>query len=95
MPQNKSEESYIVRTRRLIEEQYKDYPTSCGGGFGELLCCELHTEGLHFKRLAEKWGITVTLLGELVYDHCKRLEVEPVVKHDYNNSGDCCDDQEA
>ncbi len=48
-------------------------------GFGEALCYELHTNGLHFVRLAEKWGIGVTALGELIYDHCKRLEKDPHV----------------
>ena len=30
--------------------------------------------GLTLKELAQKWGITVTFLGELIADHCKRLE---------------------
>ena len=30
--------------------------------------------GLTFKELAAKWGITVTFLGELIADHCARLE---------------------
>ena len=30
--------------------------------------------GLTFKELAQKWGISVTFLGELIADHCKRLE---------------------
>ena len=72
-------ESYLVRLRRLIEEQYISHPTGCGGSFGELLCYEIHTTGLTFIRLAEKWSISVTLLGELIYDHCKRLENDPDV----------------
>lgn len=32
-----------------------------------------HT-GLTFKELAEKWGISVSFLGELILDHCKKLE---------------------
>lgn len=32
-----------------------------------------HT-GLTFKELAAKWGISVTFLGELIADHCKKLE---------------------
>lgn len=39
--------------------------------------------GLHFSALAEKWGIPVTVLGELIADHCKRLENEIQVNHDY------------
>jgi hypothetical protein len=31
-----------------------------------------HT-GLTFKELAEKWGISVSFLGELIADHCKKL----------------------
>ena len=30
--------------------------------------------GLTFKELAQKWGISVTFLGELIADHCKKLE---------------------
>jgi len=30
--------------------------------------------GLTFKDLAEKWGISVTFLGELIADHCRKLE---------------------
>ena len=85
------EESYLSFMRRHVEAQYKVNPTGCGGSFGELLCHELHTGGLTFTRLAEKWGISVTTLGELIFDHCKRLEELPVVDHNYgldkNSSG--------
>ena len=74
-------ETYIDRVRRLIEEQYAEHPTGCGSSFGELLCWEIHENGKTFIRLAEKWGISVSSLGELVYDHCKRLEADPFVKH--------------
>ena len=30
--------------------------------------------GLTFKELTQKWGINVSFLGELIADHCKRLE---------------------
>ena len=30
--------------------------------------------GLTFKELAEKWGISISFLGELIADHCKKLE---------------------
>ena len=30
--------------------------------------------GLNFKELAQKWGISVSLLGELISDHCRKLE---------------------
>jgi hypothetical protein len=75
--------SYIELLRQLIEEQYREHPTGCGGSFGELLCYEIHENGLTFSWLAKKWGISVTTLGELIYDHCKRLEELPVVNHDY------------
>lgn len=75
------EESYLARLRRLIEEQYVDNPTGCGGSFGELLCWEIHSNGKTFAWLAKKWGISLPTLGELIWDHCKRLEAEPQVQH--------------
>lgn len=33
--------------------------------------------GLTFKELAAKWGITVSFLGELIADHCQKLEEIP------------------
>lgn len=30
--------------------------------------------GLTFKELAQKWGISTEFLGELIADHCKKLE---------------------
>ena len=32
-----------------------------------------HT-GLTFKELAQKWGITLEELGELIADHCRKLD---------------------
>lgn len=32
------------------------------------------TTGLTFRELALKWGISVSFLGELISNHCKRLE---------------------
>lgn len=75
---------YIERLRSMIEEQYEKHPTGCGGSFGEILCWEIHTNGLTFIWLAEKWGISLPTLGELIYDHCKRLEKEPIVNHSYS-----------
>ena len=77
-----TEESYIEHLRRSIEDQYRDHPTGCGGSFGELLCHEIHSRGLTFNWLAAKWGISLPTLGELIYDHCKRLENLPRVNHD-------------
>jgi hypothetical protein len=78
------EEGHIERLRRLIEEQYRSHPTGCGASFGELLCYEIHERGLTFKWLAEKWGISLPTLGELIHDHCKRLEEEPEVDHTFS-----------
>ncbi len=30
--------------------------------------------GLTFRELAKKWGISVDFLGELIADHCSKLE---------------------
>ncbi len=76
-------EGYIERLRRIIEEQYAMRPTGCGLSFDEILCWEIHTNGMTFKWLAEKWGISLPTLGELIYDHCKQLEESPRVNHDY------------
>jgi len=77
------EESYLEFCRESIEKQYENNPTGCGGSFGELLCWEIHTNGLTFIWLAEKWGITLDLLGELIWDPCKRLNKSPKVDHNY------------
>ena len=71
------EEDYLAGVRRRIEEQYDSMD------FDVILCREIHTNGLTFNWIAEKWGISVTLVGELIYDHCKRLEELPVVNHAY------------
>jgi hypothetical protein len=71
------EEPRIERLRRLIEEHYANRPTGCGGSFGEILCFEIHSSGLAFIDLAEKWGVSLPTLGELIFDHCKRLEPDP------------------
>ena len=80
------ENSYIENLRVSIENQYLANPTGCGGSFGELLCWEIHTNDLTFTQLAEKWGIGVTTVGELLYDHCKRMEKLPTVDHNYEKS---------
>ncbi len=74
-------ESYIERIRRLIEEQYLECPTGCGASFGEILCWEIHSNGMTFVWLGDKWGISLSTLGELIWDHCKRLEDDPEVHH--------------
>ena len=72
---------HVDSIRDHIVEAYADRPTGCGGSFGELLCYEIHTTGLTFIRLAQKWGISLPTLGELIWDHCKRLEELPDVTH--------------
>lgn len=79
--QTSREHPHLERLRWLIESQYERYPTGCGGSFGELLCYEMHTNGQTFERLAQKWGVSLPTLGELIWDHCKRLEPEPLVRH--------------
>lgn len=64
----------IAMFRKKIEKSYADSPTGCGGSFGEILCYEIHESDLTFKWLAEKWEIPVAFLGELIADHCKKLE---------------------
>ncbi|KKL50016.1 hypothetical protein LCGC14_2309740, partial [marine sediment metagenome] len=36
-----------------------------------------------FAWLAEKWGLSLATLGELIWDHCRRLEAKPQVNHRY------------
>ena len=76
-------ETFIERCVRLIEEQYEAHPTGCGHSFDEILCWEIHSNGMTFKWLAQKWGISLPTLGEIIYDHCKRLEADPCVDHNY------------
>jgi hypothetical protein len=75
------EEPRIERLRRIIEYQYLNHPTGCGGSFGEILCWEIHSNNKTFIALAQKWGVSLPTLGELICDHCKQLEDDPVVSH--------------
>lgn len=77
------EEPHVETLRRSIEEQYAVKPTGCGSSFGELLCWEIHTNEMTFVALARKWGLSIAMLGELIADHCRRLEPMPVVNHGY------------
>lgn len=77
------EQSYLSFLRESIVEQYKKHPTGCGGSFGELLCWEIHTNGMTFIGLAEKWDISLPTLGELIKDHCDRLQKNPKVDFEY------------
>lgn len=75
--------SHLDQLRLFVERSYDLHPTGCGNSFGELLCWELHSNGLTFTRLAEKWGVSLPTLGELIWDHCKRMEPWPEINHDY------------
>ena len=78
------EESRIEFLRRTIEEQYEALGgTGCGNSFGELLCWEIHSNEQTFSSLANLWGISLATLGDLISDHCRRLEMLPKV--DYPN----------
>ncbi len=63
------ERNLLSDIRLSIERQYRGKPTDCGNSFGEILCWEIHTNGLTFYWLAEKWGLSLSLLGELIADH--------------------------
>ena len=87
----KIEEPYLESCRRRVVEQYASTRLgsgTVGGCFGSILCHELHHGGhgggLHFEALAQKWNIPVSLLGELIWDHCKRLEPLLHVNHEFN-----------
>ena len=73
---------YIAYLRDNIKSRYKSKPTGYSGSFSEILYWEIHENGKTFKWLAEKWGISLSLLGELIRDHCVQLEELPRVKHD-------------
>ena len=64
----------IKAFRKRIEVLYGRFPTGCGNSFGEILCWEIHQNGQTFLWLAERWEVSVTFLGEVIADHCKRLE---------------------
>jgi hypothetical protein len=80
------ETAHVENLRALIERQYEECPTGCGGSFGEILCWELHSNGLTFVHLAEKWGVSLPTLGTLIADHCHRLEAFPRVNHAYRRA---------
>jgi len=82
-----TESGIIEVIRNEIVDAYRDHPTWCGRSFGEILCYEIHENGLTFEWLAEKWGISLSLLGDVISDHCKRLEPMPQVNHGNVGSG--------
>lgn len=78
------EEPRIKRLGRLVEREYETEPTGTGSGLGEILCHEIHEEGMTFVWLTENWGVSLPTLGEIVWDHCKLLEGDPEVDHGYH-----------
>lgn len=74
--------SVIEIFRRQIQDAYVKSGSEYAD-FGEILCYEIHSQpdnprgstrtGLTFKELAEKWEISVSFLGELIADHCRKL----------------------
>ena len=74
-----NEQNYLSVLRESIVKQYEKHPTSCGGSFGEILCWEIHSNEMSFIWLATKWGISLPTLGDLIKDHCDRLQKMPKV----------------
>ncbi len=81
MKMAESGHSYLCILREEIERQYLDCPTGCGASFGEILCHEMHTRNLTFLQLSRKWGVGLPTLGDLIADHCRRLDEFPAVDH--------------
>jgi hypothetical protein len=84
---NKKQGERVESVRQRIEGEYEHVRLgsgAVGGDFGSILCHELHHggegHGLHFTRLAAKWGIPVSLLGEVIADHCRLLEPTPALQ---------------
>ncbi|KKK97391.1 hypothetical protein LCGC14_2653240, partial [marine sediment metagenome] len=48
--------NHLHTLRTAIENQYVNCPTGAGDSFGEILCWEIHSNGMTFAWLAEKWG---------------------------------------
>lgn len=57
------EMSYLEILREAVEKQYQNYPTGCGGSFGEILCWEMHENDLYLvgRKMGNigfrNWGI--------------------------------------
>lgn len=63
------EEPRTERLRRLIGKGYESNPTGCGRSFGEMLCWEIHENGMTFNWLAEKWGVSLPRDGRSASEH--------------------------
>ena len=65
---------WIVREYSNEYNEHQGLPMGTRGDFAELLCYEIHNNGQTFCWLARKWHISVSMLGELIADHCRKLE---------------------
>ena len=67
---------WIETSRKWIVRAYGDdnEPVFTTRDFGELLCYEIHENNFNFRDLAKKWSISLSVLGELIADHCSRLD---------------------
>lgn len=58
-----------------ITEFRKHIVSIYGGlGFGEILCYELHVKDKTFVELARQWHISCSFLGEVIADHCRKMD---------------------
>ena len=73
------EQNYLSVLRERIVMQYQSTNLDCVGDFGQILCYEIHIGNLDFIRLAKKWGVSLPTLGDLIKDHCDRLQKLPKV----------------
>ena len=75
----------IHEFRQRVIDAYQPTGLNCVGDFGQILCYAIHEDpansrmasgdkGHTFKELAALWGISVTFLGEVIADHCAKLE---------------------
>ena len=69
----KPDEWWIETSRKWIIRAYGS-PVTDGDDFDTLLCNEIFQNGQTFSMLARKWNISLSVLGELIADHCRKLE---------------------
>ncbi len=72
---------WIETSRKWITRAYCDDYNLYQGlkkgsevGFDELLCWEIYENRQTLNTLAKKWNISLSCLGELIADHCRKLE---------------------
>ena len=59
---------WIIRAFGYVDDDFQT------GDFGELLCHNLHVRNMDFRQIAAEWNVSLAVLGELIADHCRRLE---------------------